>query len=138
MGFTMRYTSRSRVNTRILDWLYDNPDGATLVYRDGVLVESSGPGDYQELRALERSDDVVQVGFRPERFSKANSAGQEHRVTFRLKDRVRSAIRWERETPPALKAASQIEGIAAMGGFDAATRAELDKASAWLRGGRQG
>jgi hypothetical protein len=132
MSNSIHVNSRSHSTTRALDWHYDNPDGATFIWRNGVLVASHGPADYATMRAIGRSDDVFQLVHRPQTFSKANSAGQEHKVTFKLCDRMRAAIRWERETDPAEKAAIHIEQNAFMAD-SGDVRTLLSEAATWLR-----
>lgn len=136
MGFSRHYYERSPASTRALEWLYDNPDGATFLYREGELVESSGPADWSTMRALERSQDVGQFGYRPERFTKANRGG-EHRITFKLSEHTRRGIQWDRETPPNEKAASLVSQVS-METHDPAVRTLISDAATWLRTQRAG
>jgi hypothetical protein len=78
MSWSVHTYSRSPMCVRALEWLYDNPEGATLIWRDGILVSHQGRIDYATLRSLYRAGEVHQTGRRPDRFSKANSAGIEH------------------------------------------------------------
>lgn len=131
MSFSRHVYTRSAATVRVLEWLYENPDGALFVSRDGELVERTGPEDWSTLRALERSGDVWQRGTRPERFSKRNRAGQ-FRITFTLSEATRMGIRWDRETPAHEKAAS-IVSRSAMETNDHAVDSLIAAAAMWLR-----
>lgn len=131
MSFSRLVYTRSFASSEALEWLYKNPDGATFVYRDGELVERTGPADWTTLRALERSGDVWQQGRRPERFSKGNRAG-EFRIVFTLSEATRMGIRWDRETPVHEKAAS-IVSRSAMETEDHQVDSLIAAAAMWLR-----
>lgn len=131
MSFSRHVYTRSYTSSEALEWLYENPEGATFVYRDGELVERTGPADWTTLRALERSGDVWQQGRRPARFSKANRAG-EFQVTFTLSEATRANIRWDRETPVHEKAAV-IVSRSAMETDDHQVDSLIAAAAMWLR-----
>lgn len=131
MGYHIQTWSRSPVTVEAQEWLYEHPEGARLTYRDGKLAENTSPWDYQTLKHLAEGGYAHRNGHRPTRFTKANSAGQEHVVAFKLDTPTRMAMTRLRETPPAILAAEAIGDIVRL--HEDAVGRELRAAIDWLR-----